>query len=49
VQLALDRGILSATFTTSPFAATVSPAGTVSRSSLAFALDHYRAAFATGN
>ncbi|HEV7506769.1 MAG TPA: S8 family serine peptidase [Thermoanaerobaculia bacterium] len=49
VQLALDRGILSATFTTAPFAATVSPAGTVTRSSLAFAIDHYRTAFAAGN
>lgn len=49
VQLALDRGILSATFTTSPFAATVSPNGTVTRSSLAFALDHYRVSFAAGN
>jgi serine protease AprX len=49
VQLALDRGILSATFTTSPFAATVSPAATVTRSSLAFAIDHYRTAFAAGN
>ena len=49
VQLALDRGILKATFTTAPFAATVSPAGTMTRSSLAFALDHYRTAFAAGN
>ena len=46
VQLALDRGILKATFTTGPFAATVSPAGTMTRSSLAFAIDHYRTAFA---
>jgi serine protease AprX len=49
VQLALDRGILSATFTTSPLAATVSPGGSVTRSALAFALDHYRLAFAAGN
>jgi hypothetical protein len=49
MQLALDRGILSATFTTSPLAATVFPADTVTRSSLAFAIDHYRTAFAAGN
>ncbi len=49
VQLALDRGILSATFTTPPLTATVSPAGSVTRSALAFALDHYRQAFAAGN
>src|SRR5262249_13758614 len=49
VQVALDRGILSAPFTSSPLAATVSPAGPVTRSSLAFALDHFRQAFAAGN
>ena len=48
VQLALDRGILSATFS-SATAATVSPAGGVTRSSLAAAVDHYRQAFAAGN
>ena len=40
---------LSATFTTSPFAATVSPTGAVTRSSLASAVSRYRQAFATGN
>ena len=49
IQIALDRGILSATFTQSPLAATVSPNGSVTRSDLAFALDHYRLAFAAGN
>jgi serine protease AprX len=49
VQIALDRGILSATFTQSPFLATVSPNVSVTRSDLAFALDHYRQAFAAGN
>ena len=49
VQLALDRGILSAAFTSAPLAATISPAGGVTRSSLAFAIDHYRQAFAAGN
>ncbi|MFY9824466.1 MAG: S8 family serine peptidase [Thermoanaerobaculia bacterium] len=49
MQLALDRGILSAAFTTTPLAATVSPAASVTRSALAFALDHYRQAFAAGN
>jgi serine protease AprX len=49
VQLALDRGILSAAFTSAPLAATVSPAGTVTRSALAFAIDRYRQAFAAGN
>jgi serine protease AprX len=50
MQLALDRGILSATFTTVPsLAATAEPNGSVTRSELAFALDHYRQAFAAGN
>jgi serine protease AprX len=49
VQIALDRGILNATFTASPPAAAVQPAGAMTRSSLAFALDHYRQAFAAGN
>ncbi|HEX4959817.1 MAG TPA: S8 family serine peptidase [Thermoanaerobaculia bacterium] len=49
VQIALDRGILSATFTSAPLVATVSPAGSVTRADLAFALDHYRQAFAAGN
>jgi serine protease AprX len=49
MQIALDRGILSASFTTSPLAATVQPTGAVTRSSLAFALGHYRQSFAAGN
>ena len=49
MQIALDRGILGASFAGSPLTATVQPTGAVTRSSLAFALDHYRQAFAAGN
>jgi len=49
MQIALDRGILGASFAGSPLTATVQPTGAVTRSDLAFALDHYRQAFAAGN
>jgi serine protease AprX len=57
VQLALDRGILNAFFTfeqgpndfTPHLVAKVKPASPVTRSFLAFAIDHYRQAFAAGN
>jgi len=49
MQIALDRGILGASFAGSPLTATVQPTGAVTRSNLAFALDHYRQAFAAGN
>jgi len=48
-RLALDRGILTAVFTTSPFAAAFDPAGVMTRAALASAVGHYRQAFATGN
>jgi serine protease AprX len=57
VQIALDRGILNALFSfvqgpngfQPTLVAKVQPAATVTRSFLAFALDHYRQAFAAGN
>ncbi len=57
VQLALDRGILSASFSfvqgpddpQPRLVAEVKPTNLVTRSSLAFAIDHYRQAFAAGN
>jgi hypothetical protein len=49
VQLALDRGILDATFTTSPLAAEVQPSAPVTRAALAAALVDYRQAFAAGD
>ncbi len=56
VQLALDRGILTAGWTTVQgptdpqprLAAGVQPAGPMTRSALAFAVDSYRQAFAVG-
>jgi serine protease AprX len=57
VQLALDRGILNASFSFEQgpndlqpkLVAKVLPGDPVTRSFLAFALDHYRQAFAAGN
>ncbi|HSS78922.1 MAG TPA: S8 family serine peptidase [Thermoanaerobaculia bacterium] len=57
VQLALDRGILNATFSFQQgpndfqplLVATVGPTNPVTRSFLAFAVDHYRQAFTAGN
>jgi serine protease AprX len=57
VQLALDRGILNAFFSfqqgpndfTPQLVAKVKPTNSVTRSFLAFAIDHYRQAFAAGN
>jgi serine protease AprX len=57
VQLALDRGILNASFSfvqgpndpQQRLVAEVKPTYLVTRSSLAFAIDHYRQAFAAGN
>lgn len=57
VQIALDRGILNAFFTVQQgpnqfqptLAATVKPNDAVTRSFLAYALDHYRKDFAAGN
>jgi len=48
-QIALDRGILSASFSPAPLAATFSPAAPVTRAGLAAALANYRLAFAAGN
>ena len=47
VQIALNRGILSASG--SPTAPTFNPAAPLTRSDLAYAIDHYRQAFAAGN
>jgi serine protease AprX len=57
VQIALDRGILNAFFSVQQgpnqfqptLTASVKPNDTVTRSFLAFALDHYRQDFAAGN
>jgi len=57
VQLALDRGILNAAFRFQQgpndfqplLIAKVGPTDSVTRSFLAFAVDHYRQAFAAGN
>ena len=57
VQIALDRGILNAYFTTQQgpnqftpvLTASVKPNDPVTRSFLAYALDHYRQDFAAGN
>jgi serine protease AprX len=57
VQLALDRGILNAFFSFQQgpndlqpkLVAKVNPASPVTRSFLAYAIDHYRQAFAAGN
>lgn len=49
-QIALDRGILSATFSSTPqLAATFDPNTTVTRSALATALGNSRLAFSSGN
>jgi serine protease AprX len=49
-QIALDRGILSATFSSTPtLTATFAPGAAVTRSTLATALGSYRLAFAAGN
>jgi serine protease AprX len=57
VQIALDRGILNASFSfvqgpndfTPQLVAKVNPTSPVTRSFLAFAIDHFRQAFAAGN
>jgi serine protease AprX len=57
VQIALDKGILNALFSFQQgpndfepqLVARVKPTSAVTRSFLAFALDHYRQAFAAGN